>query len=78
MTDPDVAIELKKVRKLMERIADKLNITVEPSPVRKTMSNMEKAADYSGPPCSICGNVTRRMGRCWTCMTCGESSGGCE
>jgi ribonucleoside-diphosphate reductase alpha chain len=31
----------------------------------------------SGPPCKYCGGMTTRTGSCYTCLECGESSGGC-
>lgn len=33
--------------------------------------------ELSGPPCKYCGGMTKRTGNCYTCMECGESSGGC-
>jgi ribonucleoside-diphosphate reductase alpha chain len=30
-----------------------------------------------GPPCKYCGGMTTRTGSCYTCLECGESSGGC-
>jgi ribonucleoside-diphosphate reductase alpha chain len=31
----------------------------------------------AGPPCKYCGGMTTRTGSCYTCLECGESSGGC-
>ncbi len=33
--------------------------------------------DLTGPPCKYCGGMTTRTGSCYTCLECGESSGGC-
>jgi len=32
----------------------------------------------AGPPCKYCGGMTTRTGSCYTCLECGESSGGCS
>jgi len=34
-------------------------------------------ANLAGPPCKYCGGMTTRTGSCYTCLECGESSGGC-
>jgi ribonucleoside-diphosphate reductase alpha chain len=34
--------------------------------------------DLNGPPCKYCGGMTTRTGSCYTCLECGESSGGCS
>lgn len=34
--------------------------------------------ELSGPPCQYCGGMTVRSGSCYTCIECGESSGGCS
>ncbi len=31
--------------------------------------------DMDAPPCSSCGSMTQRAGRCYVCITCGTSSG---
>jgi len=33
--------------------------------------------NLAGPPCKFCGGMTTRTGSCYTCLECGESSGGC-
>ncbi|MCS7183981.1 MAG: vitamin B12-dependent ribonucleotide reductase [Patescibacteria group bacterium] len=39
--------------------------------------NNHNSKDLSGPPCKYCGGMTTRTGSCYTCLECGESSGGC-
>jgi ribonucleoside-diphosphate reductase alpha chain len=34
-----------------------------------------KKIDASGPPCTICGSITSRVGTCYLCPSCGASSG---
>jgi ribonucleoside-diphosphate reductase alpha chain len=33
--------------------------------------------NLAGPPCKYCGGMTTRTGSCYTCLECGETSGGC-
>jgi ribonucleoside-diphosphate reductase alpha chain len=44
-----------------------------PLEIKKTSNN----GIDSGPPCKYCGGMTTRTGSCYTCLECGESSGGC-
>ncbi|MEM4649848.1 MAG: intein-containing adenosylcobalamin-dependent ribonucleoside-diphosphate reductase, partial [Candidatus Bathyarchaeia archaeon] len=37
-----------------------------------------KNDQLSGPPCKFCGGMTTRTGSCYTCLECGESTGGCS
>jgi ribonucleoside-diphosphate reductase alpha chain len=39
--------------------------------------NKELPGSLAGPPCKYCGGMTTRTGSCYTCLECGESSGGC-
>ncbi len=34
--------------------------------------------NLAGPPCKYCGGMTTRTGSCYTCLECGETSGGCS
>ncbi|GIW65680.1 MAG: vitamin B12-dependent ribonucleotide reductase [Candidatus Parcubacteria bacterium] len=45
---------------------------------KKYNSNFNKKYDLSGPPCKYCGGMTTKTGSCYTCMECGETSGGCS
>jgi len=40
-------------------------------------SEQTKAIIYTGQVCKKCGDLLVSTGRCYTCPTCGESSGGC-
>ncbi|MCL4358548.1 vitamin B12-dependent ribonucleotide reductase [Patescibacteria group bacterium] len=39
--------------------------------------NKRNSTESPGPPCKFCGGLTMRTGSCYTCVECGESSGGC-
>lgn len=41
-------------------------ISIESKPMEK---------DSSGPPCSSCGNLTKRAGSCYLCTSCGTTTG---
>jgi ribonucleoside-diphosphate reductase alpha chain len=43
----------------------------------KTNPIIIKENNLAGPPCKYCGGMTTRTGNCYTCLECGESSGGC-
>jgi ribonucleoside-diphosphate reductase alpha chain len=45
----------------------------EHSKVLHDMKSTKKS--YDGPPCSFCGGLTQRMGTCYTCLSCGSTSG---
>jgi ribonucleoside-diphosphate reductase alpha chain len=38
---------------------------------------VKENGNLAGPPCKHCGGMTTRTGSCYTCIECGESSGGC-
>jgi ribonucleoside-diphosphate reductase alpha chain len=48
---------------------------VPPEPVKQTKQNN---STFYGEPCSKCGDLMFRDGRCFTCRSCGFSSGGCS
>jgi ribonucleoside-diphosphate reductase alpha chain len=41
------------------------------------MVKVRENNNLSGPPCKYCGGMTSRTGSCYTCLECGETSGGC-
>ncbi len=43
----------------------------------KKIENKDETGEMAGPPCKYCGGMTKRTGSCYTCLECGESSGGC-
>lgn len=45
-------------------------------PLSSKEERLEKG-ELAGPPCKYCGGMTKRTGSCYTCLECGESSGGC-
>lgn len=44
----------------------------------KFENNKETTGSLNGPPCKNCGGMTTRTGSCYTCLECGETSGGCS
>jgi ribonucleoside-diphosphate reductase alpha chain len=67
----EVGLEVKDIDVLKQHpklIEDEDIIEIKKS---KTENNL------SGPPCKFCGGMTTRTGSCYTCLECGESSGGC-
>ena len=43
----------------------------------QSQSSSENGRELSGPPCKKCGGMTIRTGSCYSCVECGETSGGC-
>lgn len=67
----EVGLEVKDIDLLKQHpklIEDEDIIEIKKS---KTENNL------AGPPCKFCGGMTTRTGSCYTCLECGESSGGC-
>jgi ribonucleoside-diphosphate reductase alpha chain len=46
----------------------------------RRVSALAKAMENSGdgPACEVCGTITVRNGRCYKCVNCGSSVGGCS
>lgn len=38
----------------------------------------EKSAQSDAPPCPNCGSMTMKTGTCYTCISCGSTTGGCS
>ncbi|HSX42088.1 MAG TPA: vitamin B12-dependent ribonucleotide reductase [Candidatus Saccharimonadales bacterium] len=36
------------------------------------------AAQSDAPPCATCGSMTTKTGTCYTCLSCGSTTGGCS
>ncbi len=45
--------------------------------LKQTFQEAEFKKELTGPPCKYCGGMTVRTGSCYTCIECGESTGGC-
>lgn len=41
----------------------------------KTTSEKNTATSFDGPPCTKCGNFTKRAGSCFCCQSCGSTTG---
>jgi len=44
-------------------------------PAAESLVKAVETSNYSGPPCSNCGNLTVRQSSCWLCPTCGTTTG---
>jgi ribonucleoside-diphosphate reductase alpha chain len=42
------------------------------------MVKVKENKNLAGPPCKYCGGMTTRTGSCYTCLECGETTGGCN
>jgi ribonucleoside-diphosphate reductase alpha chain len=71
----EIGLEVKEKAILKEH--PKL-IDANPEIVKKD-NNLARldSGRLAGPPCKYCGGMTTRTGSCYTCLECGESSGGC-
>ncbi|GIW66857.1 MAG: vitamin B12-dependent ribonucleotide reductase [Candidatus Parcubacteria bacterium] len=77
-----------EIHKLGLEIKDEAYLKEHPSLFRKNLINLNdnidtkynsnNKYDLSGPPCKYCGGITTKTGSCYTCLECGESSGGCS
>jgi ribonucleoside-diphosphate reductase alpha chain len=45
------------------------------APPAPPAASAARHVDVDAPPCSSCGSMTQRNGRCYVCITCGTSSG---
>jgi ribonucleoside-diphosphate reductase alpha chain len=43
-----------------------------PSPAK---GDVQISASHDGPPCTKCGNMTKRAGSCYCCTSCGTTTG---
>ncbi|MCR4277591.1 MAG: vitamin B12-dependent ribonucleotide reductase [Candidatus Berkelbacteria bacterium] len=44
----------------------------------KQVSSPNTQAQIDSPPCPVCGSITFKTGTCYTCMSCGSTTGGCS
>lgn len=74
-------LSAEDLRNLGLDVKEKALLTEHPKLINQ--KNMEQKFDddgdgnLTGPPCRYCGGMTTRTGSCYTCLECGESSGGC-
>ncbi|BCX15422.1 MAG: vitamin B12-dependent ribonucleotide reductase [Candidatus Parcubacteria bacterium] len=53
-------------------------VVLENNIINKNLSVINNDILISGPPCKSCGGMTTRTGSCYTCLECGDTSGGCS
>jgi ribonucleoside-diphosphate reductase alpha chain len=52
-----------------DKVDEIKNVTVVEQP------KVPDSTSYDGPPCSECGNLTKRAGSCYCCTSCGTTTG---
>lgn len=52
-----------------------VNSSSAESPVEAVLDQKELSKSLDGPPCSKCGNLTKRAGSCYCCQNCGTTTG---
>lgn len=76
MTDCDEVRIAKSIPDFIFRWLDRfvVNKGMEEKPTEAvTTKQLEKSLD--GPPCTRCGNLTKRAGSCYCCQSCGTTTG---
>ena len=58
-------------------IKEKVILKEHPKLIENNLTFVKENNNLAGPPCKYCGGMTTRTGSCYTCLECGESSGGC-
>ncbi|GIW65217.1 MAG: vitamin B12-dependent ribonucleotide reductase [Candidatus Parcubacteria bacterium] len=73
-------LTIEELRSLGLEIKEKILLEDHPKLIEnnKTKVKVEDIEDLTGPPCRYCGGMTTRTGSCYTCLDCGESTGGCS
>ena len=81
ITDNSAIRNTSSIFDYLVRLMAQRYLTGDGQPHAPTMVEMKKTAvvgarvDVDAPPCSSCGSMTQRNGRCYVCITCGTSSG---
>ena len=68
----------EELKELGLEIKEKKFLEEHPKLINETFFKAKKeSGSLAGPPCKYCGGMTTRTGSCYTCLECGESTGGC-
>ena len=78
--DPDIAIAKSIVDYIFRWLENNYSHQEEkaPPPVKTEVTSIpviDVSNAYDGPPCRVCGNLTKRSGSCYVCGACGETTG---
>lgn len=75
-------LSIEDLKNLGLDVKEKILLTEHPKLINKQVKGQkiddDGEANLAGPPCRYCGGMTTRTGSCYTCLECGESSGGCS
>lgn len=69
-------LSAEELKRIGLEIKEENYLKEHPQLFDKTKIN-DDIKDLNGPPCKYCGGMTTKTGTCYTCLECGESSGGC-
>jgi len=56
----------------------KVQDTAAPESADDDITNPEPMVASDAPPCPTCGSMTTKTGTCYTCLSCGSTTGGCS
>jgi ribonucleoside-diphosphate reductase alpha chain len=67
----------EELREIGLEVKEKAILKEHPKLIEANLTLVKENNNLAGPPCKHCGGMTTRTGSCYTCLECGESSGGC-
>jgi ribonucleoside-diphosphate reductase alpha chain len=67
----------EELREIGLEVKEKAILKEHPKLIEANLTLVKENNNLAGPPCKYCGGMTTRTGSCYTCLECGESSGGC-
>jgi ribonucleoside-diphosphate reductase alpha chain len=67
----------EELKEIGLEVKEKSILKEHPKLIETNLNIVKENNNLAGPPCKYCGGMTTRTGSCYTCLECGESSGGC-
>jgi ribonucleoside-diphosphate reductase alpha chain len=67
----------EELKEIGLEVKEKSILKEHPKLIEANLTLVKENNNLAGPPCKYCGGMTTRTGSCYTCLECGESSGGC-
>jgi ribonucleoside-diphosphate reductase alpha chain len=67
----------EELKEIGLEVKEKSILKEHPKLIENNLTIIKENNNLAGPPCKYCGGMTKRTGSCYTCLECGESSGGC-
>jgi len=75
LEDMDLSVN-EVAKKEVKPTTEKVKVYASAEPKLMDAKNLQlKSFGGDAPACSKCGNITRRVGKCYTCDTCGHTEG---